>query len=228
MLASRVSLSLRDRHRAHVWCYLDPLRPANGSRFCSRGEAGTRRAVTMASGTDEVGQRDSADRRPPLSQSGCRRGNGAAVAGGWLAAAAGCAERTTRRSGTVTATRSTRLPQPWQRRSEARAAARAEAVVARSVAARLDVGDCDSAPGLPGGRFRASTITCCTGTGRTEGRCDLNHAAVAWPRVAVISSLPAHALLPIVPCESAGERRQVACNARGCDSLVGSPLAAPI
>jgi len=40
--------------------------------------------------------------------------------------------------------------------------------VARSVPARLDVGDCDSAPGLLVGRFRASTITCCTGTGRTE------------------------------------------------------------
>ena len=36
------------------------------------------------------------------------------------------------------------------------------------------------------------------GTGRTEGRCDLDQAAAAWPRVAVISSLPAHALLPIV------------------------------
>ena len=96
-------------------------------------------------------------------------------------------------------------PQPldaWQRHSEARAAARAEAVVARSVPARLDVGDCDSAPGLLGRRFRASTITCCMGTGPTEGRCDLDHAAVAWPRVAVISSLPAHALLPIVPSSS--------------------------
>lgn len=29
-------------------------------------------------------------------------------------------------------------------------------------------------------------------------RCDLGHAVVAWPGVAVISSLPAHALLPIV------------------------------
>ena len=71
-------------------------------------------------------------------------------------------------------------------------------VVARSVPARLDVGDRDGAPGLLGGRFRASTITCCMGTGRAEGRCDLDHAAVAWPGVAVISSLPAHALLPIV------------------------------
>ena len=110
--------------------------------------------------------------------------------------------------------RTSRPPRPagrllaWQRHSEARAAARAEAVVARSVPARLDVGDCDSAPGLLGGRFRASTITCCTGTGRTEGRCDLNHAAVAWPRVAVISSLPAHALLPIVlGISEAGDER---------------------
>ena len=92
----------------------------------------------------------------------------------------------------------------WHCASAARAAARAEAVVPRPVPARLDVGDCDSAPGLLGGRFRASTITCCMGTGRTEGRCDLDHAAVAWPRVAVISSLPAHALLPIV---RSGNRR---------------------
>ena len=91
-----------------------------------------------------------------------------------------------------------RRARSWQRHSEAGAAARAEAVVARPVPARLDVGDCDSAPGLLGGRFRASTITCRMGTGRAEGRCDLDHAAVAWPRVAVISSLPAHALLPIV------------------------------
>ena len=53
--------------------------------------------------------------------------------------------------------------------SEARAAARAEAVVPRSVPARLDVGDCDSAPGLLGGRFGASTITCCVAKGRTGG-----------------------------------------------------------
>ena len=31
------------------------------------------------------------------------------------------------------------------------------------------MGDCDSAPGVLGGRFRASTITCCVGTGRTDG-----------------------------------------------------------
>jgi hypothetical protein len=70
--------------------------------------------------------------------------------------------------------RAGRLPAPWrsqstQRHSEARAAARAEAVVARSVPARLDVRDRDGATGLPCGRFSASTIACCMGTGRTEG-----------------------------------------------------------
>ena len=138
--------------------------------------------------------------------------------------------------GSATASgRSSRPPpllQPWQRHSEARAAARAEAVVARSVPARLDVGDCDSAPGLLGGRFRASTITCCTGTGRTEGRCDLNHAAVAWPRVAVISSLPAHALLPIVRSgheisDDAGSRSQRQCGRGGLRFRRGSGRASP-
>jgi len=62
-----------------------------------------------------------------------------------------------------------RLLSAWQRRSEARAAARAEAVVARSVPARLHVRDRDGATGLLCGRFPASTITCCMGTGRTEG-----------------------------------------------------------
>ena len=46
-------------------------------------------------------------------------------------------------------------------------------------------------------------------------RCDLDHTAVAWPGVAVISSLPAHALLPIVQSEcviwvDAGFRNAVA------------------
>jgi hypothetical protein len=34
-----------------------------------------------------------------------------------------------------------------------------------------------------------------------EGRRDFDHRAVAWPGEAAISSLPAHSLLPIVPCE---------------------------
>ena len=90
-------------------------------------------------------------------------------AGGRLSAAAGCGEHTARWSPTVTTTQSARLSEPWQRHSEARAAARAEAVVARSVAARPGCRHCDSALGLLGGRFRASTITCCMGTGRAEG-----------------------------------------------------------
>ena len=59
--------------------------------------------------------------------------------------------------------------EPWHCASAARAGASIEAVVARLGRARLDVGDCDSAPALLGARFRASTITCCVGTGRTEG-----------------------------------------------------------
>ncbi len=59
--------------------------------------------------------------------------------------------------------------EPWQRHSEARAAARVEAVVPRPARARLDAGDSHSAPSLLGGRFRASRITCYMGTGRTEG-----------------------------------------------------------
>ena len=73
--------------------------------------------------------------------------------------------------------------------------------------ALLVLGDCDSAPGLLGGRFRASTITCCVGTGRTEGRLRPRHPVVAWPGVAVISSVPAHALLPIVQSATLASRR---------------------
>ena len=50
-----------------------------------------------------------------------------------------------------------------------------------------------------------STITSCVGMERTEGRRDLDHRAVAWPGVAVISSLPAHALLPFVRSTSLPE-----------------------
>jgi hypothetical protein len=64
--------------------------------------------------------------------------------------------------------------------------------------ARLDVGDCDRAPGLLGGRFRASTITYCVGTGRTERPPRPRSPGCRLAGVAVISSLPAHTLLPIV------------------------------
>ena len=116
-----------------------------------------------------------------------------------------------------------RLP-AWQRHSEAGAAARVEAVVTRSGPARLDVGDCDSAPGLLGGRFRASTITCCVAKGRTGGRRDLDHPVVAWPGVAVISSLPARALLPIVRSSIDSSCARSCCVAYERSSRPGSGL----
>ena len=48
------------------------------------------------------------------------RWGSAAPRAGVRPAAAGCSERTTRRSWAVTATRSTRLPQPWQRNGRRR------------------------------------------------------------------------------------------------------------
>ena len=72
-----------------------------------------------------------------------------------------------------------RHPKAHPRRRQRRAARRKHGGVAPgrrlevawspAVRARLEVGDCDSAPGSLGGRFRASTITCCVSTGRTEG-----------------------------------------------------------
>ena len=179
-----------------------PSRPSPAPTLAAQLATGDPAATHLSAFSEVLGPlpvHASVDSPKPRRQAAAPvRGGATPRARGRLSAAAGCGEHTARWSPTVTTTQSTRLSEPWQRHSEARAAARAEAVAARSVPARLDVGDCDSAPGLLGGRFRASTITCCMGTGRTEGRCDLDHAAVAWPRVAVISSLPAHALLPIV------------------------------
>ena len=63
---------------------------------------------------------------------------------------------------------STRLLQPWQRHSEGPSSRESRsgrgALSPRTPGCRR----LHSAPGLLGGRFRASTITCCTGTGRTE------------------------------------------------------------
>ena len=73
----------------------------------------------------------------------------------------------------------------------------------------LDVADCDSAPSWLGGRLRARTTTSCVGMDRIEGGRDLDHRAVAWFGLAVISSLPARSLLPIVHGDNAqpGELR---------------------
>jgi len=85
-------------------------------------------------------------------------GTAAPRAGGRLAAA-GCSERTTRRSGTVTATRSTRLPQSWQRHSEPGPAARAEAVVAPPGTNRPGCARSRQGTEFAESRFRASRAT---------------------------------------------------------------------
>jgi hypothetical protein len=113
-------------------------------------------------------------------------------------AAAGCGEGTIRRSPAVETSAPAQLSQPWRRDSAARAAARAEAGVPRPGLTGLDVGDCDSALSLLDRRFRASTITSCVRHRPDRDRRDLDHRAVAWPGGAVISSLPAQALLQLV------------------------------
>ena len=73
-------------------------------------------------------------------------------------------------------------PDRGQRHSEAGAAARAEAAVARPGCARLDVGDSTSAPGLLDRPFRATTIRILRrhgtypGGGDLAGRLSLGHA----------------------------------------------------
>jgi hypothetical protein len=76
-------------------------------------------------------------------------------------------------------------------------ATRAKAVVRRRDRGRLPLGDCDNAPRLLNRQFLASTITSCVGIDHTESRRALGYRAIAWPREAVISSLPAHALLQL-------------------------------
>ena len=87
------------------------------------------------------------------------RGRAIGRAAGPLQPAAGCAEHTTRGSRAAATAQPTRLLQPWQRHSEARTAARAEAVVARPGRARLDASDHDRAPSLLDRRSRSSTVT---------------------------------------------------------------------
>ena len=73
-----------------------------------------------------------------------------------------------------------------------------KAVVRRVLAARSDLGDCDSAPSLLDRRFLACTITSCVGIDRTKGRRGRDHRGIARPGEAVVSSLPALALLQLV------------------------------
>ena len=84
--------------------------------------------------------------------------------------------------------RSRRAPpllQPWRRHSEAGAAARAEAVVARSGPARLDLGELDSHWQNDRGQGRASALA-------ESARPDLLAAGVS-------ASLPAEASLALIP-----------------------------
>ena len=95
------------------------------------------------------------------------------------AVSAHCAKRTNRRSPAVTATRPTRLPQPWQRHSEPGPAARAEAVVAPHGPTGLDVRDHDRAASLLNPDSEQAGSRSCVGRDRTDGRRALDQVAAA-------------------------------------------------
>jgi hypothetical protein len=80
-------------------------------------------------------------------------------------------------------------------------AARAEAVVARSVPARLDVGDCDSAPGCWAVDSEQAQSRVAWAPAGPRDRRDLDHPVVAWRGVAVISSPARH-----TRCSPSGRR----------------------
>jgi hypothetical protein len=100
--------SLMSSLRATQSAALSPLR-VRRNRGCIRAKGGAAFAQfqqTPTAGPDEVGQRDLADRRPPLSQSGCRSGDGAAVAGGHTLAV-DFRDTLSRRTGRTTTTSAT-------------------------------------------------------------------------------------------------------------------------
>ena len=74
--------------------------------------------------------------------------------------------------------------------------------MARSVPARLDVGDCTARQVCWAADSEQAQSRVAWAPAVPSDRCDLDYTVVAWPGVAVISSLPAHALLPIVLCAS--------------------------
>ena len=94
-------------------------------------------------------------------------------------------------------------PDSWQRHSEAGAAVRAEAVVPRPGPARPGCGRLRRRPELAGRPTPSKHNHVLRGMDRIEGGRDFDHRAVAWAGLAVISSLPARSLLPIVRCTSA-------------------------
>ena len=79
-----------------------------------------------------------------------------------------------------------RLVLTWQRHSETRAAARAEAAVARPGRAGLDVGDSPAHRVCRTADSEQPRSESCVGTECIQGRCDLDHPAVAWSGGAVI------------------------------------------
>ena len=93
-----------------------------------------------------------------------RRGGAAPRAGGRLSAAAGCGEHTVRWSPAVTASGGRRDYRNRGKGIAGREQPREPKQSWRAQAAeRFDVGDCNSAPSLPGSRLPASTMTSCVG-----------------------------------------------------------------
>ena len=86
---------------------------------------------------------------------------------------------------------------PWQRHSEARATRDPKQSSGAEAPHALDVADCDSAPSWPG-RDSEHARSRPRGMDRIEVGRGLDHRAVARPGLAVISSLPARSLPPIV------------------------------
>ena len=126
---------------------------------------------------------------------------------------AGCGERTIRRSAAVKTTGPNRLSEPFCE-SAARVGAMVEAVVPRRGRARLDVCSAAGPRVCSPANSQRSRSGSCVGTERIQSCCDLDHPAVAWPGGAIVSWLPAHALLQIVQRDNADTDGLHARNAR--------------
>ena len=101
---------------------------------------------------------------------------------GRVSAAAGCGEHTTRRSGTVTATRSARLSQPCGKGIASSDQPREPKQSWRPQGPTgLDVRDHDRAPSLLNPDSEQAGSRSCVGRDRTDGRRDLDQVAAARP-----------------------------------------------
>jgi hypothetical protein len=107
----------------------------------------------------------------------------------------------------------------WRCDSNARAAARTKAVVSRWTAHAWMWAIATARQVCWAADYEQAQSRVAWARAVPRDRCDLDHQVVAWPGVAVISSLPAHALLPIVEAVAqtieiptalmmVGERRQ--------------------